>query len=113
MGQGTHISLPTAWAINLNCLIISLKTEILRDCSPSERAFSGFGWISTSIPSAPAATAARAIGVTRSHFPTPWLGSTITGKCDAARRRYPRYHGFNALAWLRLGGSRAAQRMTL
>ena len=30
-------------------------------------------------PSAPAATAARAIGATRYHFPVPWDGSASTG----------------------------------
>src|SRR5574337_1121251 len=35
------------------------------------------------MPSAPAATAARAIGDTRCHLPVPWLGSTTTGRCES------------------------------
>ncbi len=31
-------------------------------------------------PSAPAATAARAIGITLSRRPVPWLGSTTIGR---------------------------------
>ena len=48
----------------------------------------GFGLIGGSIalavrerwPSAPAATAARAIGATLSRSPVPWLGSTRVGR---------------------------------
>ena len=34
-------------------------------------------------PSQPAATAARAIGVTLSRRPVPWLGSARTGRCES------------------------------
>ena len=47
----------------------------------SESACSGRGCVSTIIPSAPAATAARASGSTRSRRPAACDGSTITGRC--------------------------------
>ncbi len=52
----------------------------LSDWGPSDQALAGSGWISTIIPSAPAATPALAIGGTRSQIPVPWLGSTMIGK---------------------------------
>ena len=53
-----------------------------RDWYPSESARSGSACTSTIRPSAPAATAARASGVTLSRLPVPWLGSTMMGRCD-------------------------------
>ena len=50
------------------------------DCAPSLRARSGSGCASMSRPSAPAATAARAIGATLSRRSVPWLGSTTIGR---------------------------------
>src|SRR2546430_16723085 len=44
------------------------------DCAPSLSAWSGSQWTSMINPSAPAATAARAIGATMSRRPAPWLG---------------------------------------
>ncbi len=49
-------------------------------CGPSQIAWSGCGWTSTMIPSAPAAAAASESGSTRSRRPAAWLGSTITGR---------------------------------
>ena len=43
-------------------------------------ATSGLGWTSISNPWAPAATDARATGVTKYHFPVLWLGSHTIGK---------------------------------
>ena len=48
---------------------------------PSQSASSGRGCVSTMIPSAPAATAARRSGSTRSRRPAGCDGSTITGRC--------------------------------
>src|SRR5919201_2961545 len=50
-------------------------------CGPSDSASSGRGCVSTMIPSAPPATAARAGGSTGSPFPAACDGSTITGRC--------------------------------
>ena len=47
---------------------------------PSHSACSGDGWTSTIRPSAPATTAARAIGRIRSRLPAACDGSTITGR---------------------------------
>ena len=55
------------------------------DWAPSESALSGLQCTSTIMPSAPAATAASAIGGTLSRIPTAWLGSTITGKWVSER----------------------------
>src|SRR5262249_48101338 len=70
---------PTASAIFRTSCIIRAKASASSDCAPSDSASDGFGWTSTSRPSAPAAMPARATGVTRSDRPTAWLGSTITG----------------------------------
>ncbi len=51
-------------------------------CGPSQRASAGFACTSTMIPSAPAATAASAIGATSVRPPVPCDGSTITGRCE-------------------------------
>ena len=56
------------------------------DCAPSESALSGLQCTSTMIPSAPAATAARAIGDTLSRMPRAWLGSTMIGRCVILRK---------------------------
>ena len=53
------------------------------DCAPSERALSGLGCTSTMMPSAPAATAARAIGITLSLSPVPCDGSAMIGRCES------------------------------
>ena len=50
-------------------------------CAPSLIALSGLGCISINKPSAPAATAASAIGGTKSRIPTPCEGSPKTGRC--------------------------------
>src|SRR2546422_3819087 len=52
-------------------------------CAPSESACSGLGCTSIMMPSAPAATAARAIGMTLSRSPVPWDGSAMIGTCDS------------------------------
>ena len=41
----------------------------------------GRSWTSTISPSAPAATAASAMGSTSALLPAAWLGSTMTGRC--------------------------------
>ena len=51
-----------------------------KDCGPSDSAFSGSVCTSTVMPSAPAATAARAMGLTLARRPVPWLGSTMIGR---------------------------------
>ena len=60
-----------------------------RNCNTSDSAtplsaFSGFGWTSTMMPSAPAAIAARAMAATSGVCPVPWLGSMTTGRCVLA-----------------------------
>src|SRR6185295_3145843 len=54
-----------------------------RVCAPSDSACSGLGCTSTMMPSAPAATAARAIGITFSLRPVPCDGSAMIGRCDS------------------------------
>ena len=51
----------------------------LRDCIPSDSAFSGSGCTSTIIPSAPTANAPIDIGFIKYLTPVPWDGSTTTG----------------------------------
>src|SRR5271155_59604 len=53
------------------------------DCAPSDSAWSGSLCTSISSPSAPAATAARAIAATLSRRPVPCDGSAIIGKCES------------------------------
>jgi len=53
------------------------------DCAPSESACSGSLCTSISRPSAPAATAARAIGTTLSRRPVPCEGSAHIGKWES------------------------------
>ena len=63
----------------LRSRIIFSNCSGYRDWAPSDMAHSGQGCTSTIRPSAPAATAARAMGGTLSRTPTAWLGSTIMG----------------------------------
>ena len=72
-----------AGAIMRNCAIISSNCSGKSDCAPSLSAWSGSGWTSTSRPSAPAATAARAMGTTLSRRPVPCEGSATIGRCDS------------------------------
>ena len=67
--------------------ISSLKCLKLRLCWPSIRADSGSGWTSTMMPSAPAATEARAMSWTMYQWPVPWEGSTTMGRWVRRRRR--------------------------
>ena len=55
----------------------------LSDCGPSDSASSGRGCTSMISPSAPHATAALAMGATRSQWPVPCDGSTTTGRCES------------------------------
>ena len=57
------------------------------DWAPSDSAWSGSGCTSIIRPSAPAATAARAIGITFERTPVPWLGSAMIGRCDSVHDR--------------------------
>ena len=45
----------------------------------------GLGWISTMMPSAPAAAAASDSGSTSERFPAAWLGSITIGRCVSSR----------------------------
>ena len=56
--------------------------EVQRLRAVAQRA-AGSGWTSMMSPSAPAATAARAIAGTACRMPVPWRGSTTTGRCDS------------------------------
>ena len=67
-------------AIALTCSIKISKFSKVRDWGPSHLAWSGLGCTSISNPWAPAATDARATGVTKYHFPVLWLGSATMGK---------------------------------
>src|SRR5258706_6597045 len=77
-----HAVRSMAAAIAFTCRIISLNCAGFSVCAPSLTARSRSGWTSTSNPSAPAATAARAIGATRSRRPVPCEGSPTIGRCD-------------------------------
>ena len=57
------------------------KSDAAISWGASHSAFSGVGWASTMIPSAPAATAARARAGTSSRRPAACDGSTMTGRC--------------------------------
>src|SRR5205823_9200618 len=72
---------PIAPATAVTPVMSAAKFSKVRDSNPSDRAWSGLGCTSMSSPSAPAATAASATGATRYHFPVPWDGSAITGRC--------------------------------
>ncbi len=111
---------PTACATFRRSLTSAANFFGSSDCGPSESAVSGFGCTSMTSPSAPAATAALAIGPTYSQEPVPWLGSTTTGRWEsclmtgtAARSkvkrvsvskvRMPRSHRITLkLPWLRM-----------
>src|SRR5271154_577825 len=77
------IVLSTAEAITRNSCISLANCSGKSVCAPSETALSGFGCTSISKPSAPAATAARAIAGTLSRRPTPCDGSPSIGRCDS------------------------------
>src|SRR5690348_510530 len=74
---------PTAGAIMRNCAISSSSCSKWSDCAPSESACSGSLCTSSSKPSAPAATAARAMGTTLSRRPVPCEGSASMGKWES------------------------------
>src|SRR5579859_5846532 len=74
---------PTAWAIRLSSPTSLANWSGNKVCAPSESALSGLGWTSTMIPSAPAATAARASAGTMSRRPVPCEGSPTMGKCES------------------------------
>ena len=84
---GAPTGRPRAAAIGSNWAISSLKCLKLRLCWPSIRADSGSGWTSTMMPSAPAATEARAIGWTMYQCPVPCDGSTMIGRWVRRRSR--------------------------
>src|SRR3989304_4502643 len=79
-GTGVATFLPTAAATAISRAMRAWKFSKLRDWAPSLRAIWGLGCTSMRRPSAPATTAARARGVTRSHLPVPWLGSAMIGR---------------------------------
>ena len=60
--------------------IVVAKASNGSAAGPSWAAEAGSGWRARSTPSAPAATAARAIGRTCPRSPVPWLGSTTIGR---------------------------------
>src|SRR2546430_6685622 len=76
---------PTARATCGTASMSARKLSKLSDWNPSESAWSGLGCTSTRRPSAPAATAASAIGATRYHLPVPCDGSASTGRCEERR----------------------------
>src|SRR5207302_5835625 len=71
---------PTAGAIMRNSAINCSNCWKWSDCAPSDSACSGSLWTSSSRPSAPAATAARAMGATLSRRPVPCAGSARMGR---------------------------------
>src|SRR6267143_991553 len=80
---GSATRRPIASAIIRTSRISCMNWSGYSDCAPSESASSGFGCTSTMMPSAPAATAARAIGITLSRKPVPWDGSAMIGRCES------------------------------
>ncbi len=58
------------------------RSPSTRAWGPSQSAWSGCGWTSTMMPSAPMAMAARESGTTRSRRPPEWDGSTTIGRCE-------------------------------
>src|SRR5439155_6222125 len=71
---------PMAGAMMRSSAISRSNCDGNSDCAPSLSAWSGSSWTSMINPSAPAATAARAMGTTMSRRPAPWLGSATIGK---------------------------------
>src|SRR6516162_8092301 len=74
---------PMAGAMMRSSAINCVNVEGSSDCAPSESARSGSLWTSMIRPSAPAATAARAMGGTLSRRPVACEGSPMMGRCES------------------------------
>src|SRR5690606_36929559 len=77
-----QIDLPSAGTMMRSWSISRWNSAGAGDCAPAASPLSGSTCASRRRPSAPAATAARAIAGTLSRMPTPWLGSATTGRWE-------------------------------